>query len=201
MTLQKKWDEIKGLIEERTEAFISSRHNLPTVIYEVTPNGKLIKKPVVKVIHYNDEQRLYFCGKKPSREDIRRIESIYYNLKFDEKFLRFCYDNCNSYSMEQINEYRLFLNKEPAEAKAKEITDRITEENQLLAGGNHDRCQRCRNVVPKSQIVNHTIIGRSRKSVYNNWKNRYEDKAVVTHEPMKFCSGECAGNEQMSREG
>ena len=192
MTLQKKWDEIKGLIEERTEAFISSRKGLPTIIYEVTPNGQMIEKPVVKIIHYNNDQRLYFTGKKPNREDVKRIESIFCNLVFDEKFLRFRYDEYNSYSMEQINTYNLFLDKAHAEAKAKEITDRIAEEERLLAGGDHDRCQRCRKVVPKTKIVNHTIIGRSRNT---------SGKAIVTQTSMKFCSGECAGNEQMSREG
>jgi hypothetical protein len=201
MTLQQKWDSIKKLIEEKTESFILSIPNLPTVIYEVLPIGKLIEKPVVKVIHYNNDQRLYFNGKKPNRGDVIRIESIYYNLILDEKYLRFRYDECNSYDMEQIKTYNLFLDKVQAEAKAKDITDRIIEEQILLSGGAHDRCQRCSRVVPKSQIVNHTIIGRGRKAVYNSWKNRYEDKAVVTQEPMKFCSGECAGNEQMSREG
>jgi hypothetical protein len=192
MTLQKKWDEIKGLIEERTEAFISSRQGLPAVIYEVRPNGQLIEKPVVKVIHYNDAQRLYFTGKKPNREDIKRIESIFYNLVFDEKFLRFRYDEWNSYNMEQIKAYNLFLDKDEAEAKAKEITERIAEEERLIAGGDHDRCQRCRKVVPKSQIVTDTIIGRSRNAA---------GKAVVTQTPMKFCGGLCAAHEQMSREG
>jgi hypothetical protein len=201
MTLQKKWDEIKRLIEERTKAFISSRKGLPTIIYEVTPNGQLIEKPVVKVIHYNNEQRIYFAGKKPSREDVKRVESIFYNLVLDEKYLRFRYDECNSYNMEQINMYNLFLDKSQAEAKCKEITERIAEEERLLSGGDHDRCQRCKKVVPKSQIVSHTIIGRGRKALFNSWKNRYEDKAVVTQELMNFCSGECAGNEQMSREG
>lgn len=191
MTLQKKWDEIKGLIEERIEAFIISRKDLPAVIYEVRPNGQLIEKPVVKVIHYNDGQRLYFTGKKPNREDIRRIESIFYNLVLDEKYLRFRYDEYNSYSMEQIKTYNLFLDKEPAEAKAKEIIDRIAEEERLLANG-HERCQRCRKVVPKSRIITDTIIGRSRNAF---------GKSIVTQTPMNFCSGECAAHEQMSREG
>jgi hypothetical protein len=191
MTLQKKWDEIKGLIEERTEAFILSCKDLPTIIYEVTPSGKLIEKAVVKVIHYNDNQRLYFNGKKPNREDIRRIESIFYNLVFDEKYLRFRYDEYNSYSMEQIKTYNLFLDRESAESKAKEIIDRIANDEILLANG-HERCQRCRKVVPKEQIITNTIIGRGRNSF---------GKAVVTQTPMRFCGGQCAAHEQMSREG
>jgi hypothetical protein len=191
MTLQKKWDEIKGLIEERTEAFILSCKDLPTIIYEVTPNGKLIEKAVVKVIHYNDNQRLYFNGKKPNREDIRRIESIFYNLVFDEKYLRFRYDEYNSYSMEQIKTYNLFLDRESAESKAKEIIDRIANDEILLANG-HERCQRCRKVVPKEQIITNTIIGRGRNAF---------GKAVVTQTPMRFCGGQCAAHEQMSREG
>jgi hypothetical protein len=202
MTLQQKWDSIKKLINERTDAFVQSQTGLPTVFYQVTYNGQLKELPVLKVVHINTDQWLAFSGKKPNREDCRKIESIYYNQVCDEKYLRFIYDAPgNSYSLERIKEDKmLFLDKSEAEKLAKEITDRIAEEERLLANG-HERCQRCRKVVPASEILTHTIIGRDRKPVWNNWKGRYEDKAVVTQEPMKFCGGECAGNEQMSREG
>lgn len=66
---------------------------------------------------------------------------------------------------------------------------------------NHTPCGYCGKQTPNDKIINSTIIGRGRKEIWNSWKRRYENKAVVTHEPMKFCSGTCAGNEQMSREG
>lgn len=201
MKLIDQWNELQTLIEKKEQEFIDEQKGLPTEFYEVTPNGQLNARPVVKVIHVNSSQYVNFIGKRPSQEDLRKLQNKYYTLVLDEKYLRFRYDQYNSFGIDQVDNKRLFIDRSLAEAKAKEITDRIVEEERLLAGGDHDRCQRCRKVVPKTQIVNHTIIGRGRKAVYNSWKNRYEDKAVVTHEPMKFCSGECAGYEQMSREG
>lgn len=193
MTLQKKWDDIKGLIEERLEAFIATFKDLPKVLYKVEYNGKLKELPVIKVVYYNKDQLLYFSGKKPNREDVATIERIFNNLVFDKKYFRFRYDEYNSYSMEQIEtDKMLFIDRETAAKLSKEITDRIAEEERLLAGGDHDRCQRCRRVVPKSQIITGTIIGRGRNSF---------GKAIVTQEPMKFCSGTCAAHEQWSREG
>lgn len=66
---------------------------------------------------------------------------------------------------------------------------------------NHIACGYCGKQTPDEKLVHSTIIGRGRKEVWNSWKSRYENKACVTHEPMKFCSGTCASNEQMSREG
>jgi hypothetical protein len=149
--------------------------------------------PVLKVEHINYDQWPYYSGKKPTREDVRKIESIYYNQICDAKYLRLVYDNAgNHYDLKRIEEDKyLFLNKCDAEKLAKEINDRIKHEEHLLANG-HERCQRCRKVVPANEIVPHTIIGRSRNAF---------GKAIVTQEPMKFCSGTCAGHEQMSREG
>jgi hypothetical protein len=81
----------------------------------------------------------------------------------------------------------------------KEISER---RNQLYAPKeNHTACCYCRKQTPNDQLIESTIIGRGRKQTWNSWKNRYEDKACVTQEKLKFCSGQCAGNEQMSREG
>lgn len=201
MKLIDQWSELRTLIEKKEQEFIDQQEGAPTDFYEVTPNGQLNTKPVIKVIHVNPDQYVNFSGKRPNRDDLRNLQSKYYNLVLDAKYLRFRYDAYNSYCLDQVDNIRLFTDKSLAEAKTKEITDRIAEEERLLAGGDHDRCQRCRKVVPKAQIVNHTIIGRGRKAVFNSWKGRYEDKAVVTQEPMKFCSGDCAGCEQMSREG
>lgn len=192
MKLIDQWNELQALIEQKEQEFINQQEGLPAEFYEVTPNGQLITKPVVKVVHSNYDQYVNFPGKGPRREDLQKLQSKYYNLMLDKKHLRFLYDKYNGYGLEKVDNIRLFIDKHLAEAKAKEITDRIAEEEKLLSGGDHERCQRCRKVVPKSQIVNHTIIGRSRNAF---------GKAVVTQTPMKFCSGECAGCEQMSREG
>lgn len=193
MTLIEQWNEIAGLIEQKKQAFIDQQEGLPTVFFIVHPNGQLKEVPVIKVIHVNYDQNPYYTGKRPTREDIRNIQSIYYNLKLSADFIRLQYDHYNSLSIKQINESRMmFFDREAAIGLSKEITDRIAEENRLLAGGDHDRCQRCRKVVPRSQIVNNTIIGRDRNAF---------GKSIVTQTPMKFCSGECAAHEQWSWEG
>jgi predicted DNA-binding WGR domain protein len=192
MKLIDQWNELQTLIEKKEQEFIAEQRGLPTEFYEVYPNGQLNVKPVIKVVHSNFSQYVNFVGKRPSREDLQKLQNKYYTLVLDEKYLRFRYDQYNSYGMDQVDNKRLFIDRSLAEAKAKELTDRIAEEERLLSGGDHDRCQRCRKVVPKAQILNSTIIGRSRNAF---------GKAIVTQTPMKFCSGECAGCEQMSREG
>lgn len=85
------------------------------------------------------------------------------------------------------------------ESDLKEESERL---NSIYAPKeNHTACGYCGKQTPDDKLVHDTIIGRGRKQVWNSWKSRYENKACVTHEPMKFCSGTCAGNEQMSREG
>lgn len=192
MKLIDQWNELMALIEQKEQEFINKQEGMPTVFYEVFPNGNLNIKPVVKIVHNNYDQYVNFLGKRPSSEDLQKLQSKYYNLVLDKKHLRFRYDQYNSYGLDQVDNVRLFIDKSIAEVKAKEITDRIAEENRLLAGSDHDRCERCRKVVPKAQIVNNTIIGRGRNAF---------GKSVVTQTPMKFCSGECAAHEQWSREG
>lgn len=193
MTLIDQWNEIAGLIEQKKQAFIEQQEGLPTIFFIVHPNGQLKEVPVVKVIHVNYEQNPCYIGKRPTREDIRKIQSIYYSLKLSSDFIRLQYDQYNSHSIKQIEESRMmFFDREAAVNLSKEITDRIAEENRLLTGGDHDRCERCRKVVPKTQIVTDTIIGRGRNA---------SGKSVVTQTPMKFCSIECAAHEQWSREG
>lgn len=192
MKLIDQWNELRTLIEQKEQEFIDQQQGVPTVFYEVTPNGQLSAKPVIKVIHVNPDQYVNFSGKRPNRDDLRNLQSKYYNLVLDAKYLRFRYDVYNSYCLGQVDNIRLFIDKALAEVRSKEITDRIAEENRLLANGDHDRCQRCRKVVPKAQIITSTIIGRDRNAF---------GKAVVTQTPMKFCSGECAAHEQWSREG
>jgi hypothetical protein len=192
MKLIDQWNELQALIEQKEQQFIDKQEGLPSEIYEVSYNGQLTVKSVLKVIHVNSKQYVNFVGKRPNREDLQRLQSKYYNLELDKKHIRFRYDQYNSYGFEEIDNKKVFIDRSLAEARAKEITDRIAEEERLLAGGAHDRCQRCRKVVPKTQIITSTIIGRSRNEF---------GKAIVTQTSMKFCSGECAGCEQMSREG
>ena len=193
MKLIDQWKQIELAIEKKQQAFIDQQEGLPTVIFQVQHNGVLKEIPVVKVIHLNYNQRVYYSGKRPTKEEIRMIQGIYYNLVLSKEFIRLQYDNYNSYSMKEIEDNKMmFLVREPAEKLSKEITDHIAEEERLLAVGNHERCQRCRKVVPKSQIIVDNIIGRSRNAF---------GKAIVTQTPMKFCGGQCAAHEQMSREG
>ena len=85
------------------------------------------------------------------------------------------------------------------EIDLKEISER---RNNLYAPKEgHTACAYCNKQTPNDQLIESRIIGLGRKQVWNSWKSRYENKACVTEEKLKFCSGTCAGNEQMSREG
>ena len=66
---------------------------------------------------------------------------------------------------------------------------------------NHIPCAYCGKQVQTNKIIKSNIIGRDRKQIWNSWKKRYESKSFCTNNVLNFCSNECAGNEQMSREG
>ena len=85
--------------------------------------------------------------------------------------------------------------EEEAKAKKKEYEEKY----QPREG--YTPCKYCGKQVPNDKLVRRTIIGRSLRMVFNAWKGRFENKAVVTKEECVFCSGACACNEQMSREG
>ncbi len=101
--------------------------------------------------------------------------------------------------MENVDGKRYAFNREDLEEAAiqkKEEYERLYKPRE-----GYTACQYCKKQVPNDKLVKRRIIGRGLKRVYNSWKGRFENKAVVTQEDMHFCSGECALNEQMSREG
>ncbi len=105
------------------------------------------------------------------------------------------YKSTSAFSYKDFKEGKVSLEIEPL---IPELERRQYEA--ILREGNF-WCGYCRKQFPLAQKVTSNIIGRGRKQVWNSWKGRMEDKACVTTTMMEFCSGTCAGNEQMSREG
>ncbi len=62
-------------------------------------------------------------------------------------------------------------------------------------------CQRCGKTVDPGKAVTQTIIYRDRIKVYDSWRKSYVSKAVNKSYQGRFCSAECAINEQMANEG
>lgn len=140
----------------------------------------------------------YDESKRPTKILVSEYLEYVEKIKTAEQIIYVRYKDsgtgCYKYS-DLLKEPRLAFN----ESDLKEESERLKE---LFAPKeNHTACGYCGKQTPNDKLISSTIIGRGRKEVYNSWKGRWESKACVTHEPMKFCSGDCAGSEQMSREG
>lgn len=198
-----KWNFYKAIIDSRENNYIQSEtKDIPKVVYEVAPIGT-IKKLVITGARYNNGK--YFGLNSLKNRDILEIKAYAEaNPIFERKNIIIGYEydlgTSNGISGFSIDKLSNYLTKEQAEAKSLEIIEKNKQEEILLQNG-HTRCRYCKNIVPDSEIVKRKIIGRGRKNVWNQWKNRFDYKAIVTEEMMNFCSGNCAGNEQMSREG
>lgn len=176
-------------------------------LYEHYKRIKLLHKSNLKIEQWNvDEVKYsdhYLSAKKPKTGDVKELQSI---VESDRQFdiakvtvVLKCGIMSTGEKYLDLGS-RFLLSRDSAEKELIRLTEEKENEEHLLANG-HTACGYCRKIVPDSQIVTHKIFGRGRKEVWNSWKNRYESKAYITETYMKFCSGTCAGNEQMSREG
>lgn len=179
-------------------------NGLPDELYKVVPAGRVVTYKVTGALIYTG----HYQNQKPTKKDIEAINSFrlsFPEYKFEDIVIQYTSvgEKYNSSSGVRANIMyeEFFKTLDHAQAKADEVKAIADDKAAKLATGDYIECKYCRKVVLKSQSVNHNIIGRGRKPVWNSWKNRYEDKACVTQEVHAFCSGQCAGNEQMSREG
>jgi len=140
----------------------------------------------------------YDKDKRPSKNLVAAYWEYVENIKTAEQVIYIDYrdmgSGCFKY-IDLINEPHFAFN----ESDLKEESERL--KGIYAPKENHTACGYCGKQTPDDKVVTSTIIGRGRKEVWNSWKGRYENKSCTTHEQMKFCSGTCAGNEQMSREG
>jgi hypothetical protein len=154
-------------------------------------------------IGYLENEKLIYApyiqeGKRPSKIFIEVYSDFLERLEKAEKLLYVNYKDIGSGSYK----YNEIITSKTLAFNEDDLKEESERRNELYAPKeNHTACAYCKKQTPNENLVEKTIIGRGRKQVWNNWKNRYEDKACITEEKLKFCSGNCAGNEQMSREG
>jgi len=149
-------------------------------------NGRNVYKP------YFDK------SKKPTKKLIAEIEQYIEKIKSSERII---YANYKDFGTGAYKFHDVVPEK-GVSFYEQDLVSEADRRNKLYAPKDgHTACAYCRKQTPNENLVQKVIIGRGRKRVFNNWKGRYEDKACVTEDKLLFCSGNCAGNEQMSREG
>lgn len=154
-------------------------------------------------VGYLENNRLIYApyiesGKRPTKIFIDAYSEFLERIQKSEKILFVNYKDFGSGAFK----YNEILPSKGLAFNEIDLKDESERRNELYAPKeNHTACCYCRKQTPNDKIIESTIIGRGRKQVWNDWKKRYEDKACVTQDKLKFCSGTCAGNEQMSREG
>lgn len=177
---------------------------MPNQLFKITHIGDIKEIELQGFsIGYIENQRLIYApyiekGKRPSKVFIEEYSNFLERIEKAEKVLYVNYKDFGSgaYKYDEIIPSKgLAFNKI-------DLKDESNRRNELYAPKeNHTACSYCKKQTPNDKLIEKTIIGRGRKDVYNNYKNRWESKACVTEDKLKFCSGICAGNEQMSREG
>ena len=197
ITLKQRWDVAKAKIEKAEKDFIDSyQGDKYTEFFEVRQNGDVVVSKVINIL-YSENRLTFWLGLKerPSTQQVEQIELVADNpINFKEENIRFQYKTqypdhyvSGSYSLIQIDTYpMLFTDKKLAEELSIEIKNKLAQEQEKIDAGTHERCQRCGRLTETNQIVQHLIFGGDQRGM----------KTM-----MRFCSGTCAGHEQMSREG
>lgn len=149
-------------------------------------NDKLIYAPYIEL------------GKRPSKVLIEYYSEFLDRIEKSEKILYVNYKDFGSGAYK----YNEIIPSKGLAFKEIELKDESERRIEIYAPREgYTACCYCSKQTPNDKLIESTIIGRGRKQVWNSWKNRYEDKSCVTQDKLKFCSGTCAGNEQVSREG
>ena len=73
-----KWNFYLSIIDDRTKEFIDLQKegkDIPNVYYIVYPTGKIVERNIIDIeySHHKHGGKIYFNGKKPTREDISNI--------------------------------------------------------------------------------------------------------------------------------
>lgn len=191
ITLQDKWDELDSQINKIGEAFLNSYYDndeRPVVIYQLEWY-KTIRELTVTGFSVWKAGRPFLYGKKATKKDVASLETFLNNFTPAIDDIRISWKHENSSSaikVTDLNDKNYSIVKENLFPYQNELRERYEPRE------GHVACGYCHKQFPESQKVHHTIIGRSRDAF---------GRACVTQEPMVFCSGQCAGNEQMAREG
>lgn len=149
-------------------------------------------------------------GKRAQRKDVEKITAYFsFIQKIRDKFELSYFISCKHergvtlssvrYSdlTKEDGEYTCYYDK--AEAECQRRMERY--ETYYKPREGYTACTYCQKQVPNNRVVYKTIIGIGLKRVYDSLHGRWINKKVVTTQRLPFCSGECAYNEQCSREG
>jgi hypothetical protein len=187
-TLLDKWNYYNDIIKFREKEYVEKTiKHIPEYVYEIWGiNGNIKELQITEVIYNN---RKYFpFNTKPTKKDVEKIrlfaETPY---EFSTENIIFNYRNGSSlggFSFKNIGKY---MTKEQAEEAVRPIVEKYKADELLINNGTHTRCERCRNVVENSSVVHYKIV--SIATYGHSGRNG------------KFCSGACAGHEQMAHEG
>jgi hypothetical protein len=209
-TLRNHMDYLRSVKESIDNTHLNEFFNTntrPDFIYNVSRVGEIGKLKVtgfcIKYINGNLRilQPYQSSDSKPTRKLINDwtnfidvIKSADWSVFVDYKNELYGSNGAYEYS-EVVKNENLGFNEDDLMIKANS--------NKEIYGPRegYQPCAYCGKQIPINDLISKTIIGRGRKQVWNSWKQRNEDKAYVTEQKLKFCSGKCAGNEQMSREG
>lgn len=198
VTLKQRWDLAKEKIAGRVKEFLDSydgEHFKEFI--EVSPNGTITVSECTG-IRYSDINVSYWhhYGKNPTTKEVEEIEAVANGqIKFSRSNISFGYHRFSKWGASTTGYYSLleiethpmiFTNMKLAEELSIEIKNRLAQEQEKIDAGTHERCQRCGRLTEVHRIVEHLIFGGAQRGM----------KTM-----MRFCSGTCAGHEQMSREG
>jgi hypothetical protein len=194
MTNLEKWQNLMEVINAKEAAFIALvASDVTDTVCFVSPNGSIetLKRTGT---HYSNGQ--YYHGKKPTNAEVSRLAEYaetQTECTRDRVFVGYEIARANhkTTGAKKLDEWLAMLTPEAAERLSAERKESCRIEEGQIAAGTHFRCGYCRKVTPTEQKVEKIIFGRARQ-----W-----GQAVMTREPMTFCSGQCAFNEQCSREG
>lgn len=197
-SLLEKYRHYEAIIKAREDDYVYDFLNgkdVPLSVFQVYPNGRVKELKIEDIIYQSGKQ--FWFNKKPTRkvvEEIKLFAEEKYEFSSERISVRYSetFGEGRSSGGFKYSEIDKYLTREQAEEKSKALIAAREAEEELIKAGTHFRCERCRKVSPNESKVKHNIIGRSR--------DRF-GKSCLTNEPMIFCSGTCAGHEQMSREG
>jgi len=209
-----KWNHYKGLLESLENEFINS--NINKMDYDKAyriENG--VCEYQITNIHYNYELKdrclTWYSGKKPTRNELKSLIGLVERIQngalvFDSNKISFgCkrYTNPGSVStgfrLEELikSNSSWFICPIKADARLSEF-DEKKKHNEWLLNNGHIRCAYCGKIVHEKKSVSHEIIFQNSKS---DPYSRTGWRKFVDRKTNKYCSGKCAGNDQMAHEG
>lgn len=199
-TLLQTWNELdyraKEIEREKIKSFFSQNYQ-PSKVYYCSRLGDINECEVIGFLARFPNISRPYSNKYPTRLQVEDFEKYVKSIETADYKIHVLYQtDLGSGNLEysKFSDNWAFHVSE-LEEKAKENKEKYAPRE------GYSPCRHCGKQVPTDNLIEETIIGRGRKQVWNSWKGRYDSKAYVTKEPLKFCSKQCAAHEQMSREG